>query len=236
MKRASCLVTLLLLLFAIPAWADGDVKYYVKKDVKGYMQDGNDYYGTLYRGESIECTRQGGKCCFETEPGTVCIDASHLSKTRTASRDLFIKKIYGATADSDKGACTSKSDVNPDARTWSYGVELGGDAKTAVVMASFFIEKGDTTVYTPALHKLLIVKNVKSNRCVDINISRQDMKQFLEQYRKVSKLLNVEQDLNLSAKGIFQVYTPAYERNLKNNKAVVEATFPADTSQNWPDR
>jgi hypothetical protein len=216
--------------------ATSEGKYYVQKDVKGFMQDGNDFYGTLYRGESIECTMQGGKCCFETEPGTVCIDATHLSKTKIASRDIFIKKIYAATADSEKGACTSKNNVNPDAFTWSYGVELGGDAKAAVVMATFFIEKGNTIVYTPALHKLLKVKNVKSNNCVEINISRNDIKNFLREYSQESTFLNVEQDLNVGVKGIFQVFTPAYENNLKNNKAVVEATFPADTEENWPDK
>ncbi len=56
--------------------------YFAKEDVKALMKEDNEFYKTFRTGQPVKCAMKDGKCCFETEPGTVCVDASKLSREK----------------------------------------------------------------------------------------------------------------------------------------------------------
>lgn len=205
-------------------------KAYLKRDLSYF-----DGEVTLSKGSTYDCQVGESKCCFEMDIGTVCIPLSELSKTPIKKIDISLAQVTVADAlDTGKNACQTGKPLpdSSDVYIWSYGFKLKSTEKTddeVMVEVSHTLKSGNVQLIQPNLTKHWIGK--VDQKCHSITFGRKDVQSFLDKYHKVSKILNVESDLNVYMDVKIKLFTSRTKPKYKE----LTVRFPADNSLNWPD-
>jgi hypothetical protein len=207
---------------------------YLKNDVKIF--EGSDI---LRRGTEVECTwnRDNKECCYEEEPGTVCIVASELSQKKVPKRDIAIESItYNDSTSAEKDACVKGTDyrVQRDAFKWSYGVRLKNNTDgRAMIYITHIARRGALKLPLPAMTKMWI--GPIDNKCHAFNFTKKDISEFLNSYlRSLGPYLDPALDLNLNVEVVIQVFSEFPEDNYKNNEVKFDALLPINSESDWP--
>lgn len=232
--RTSIAITLLIttFLFTLPGLSvAGDAcKAYLKRDLSYF-----DGEVTLPKGSSYDCQVGKSKCCFEMDIGTVCIPLSELSKTPIKKIDISFAQVTVADATStNKNACKAGKPLpdSSDIYIWSYGFKLNSTEKTddeVMIEVSHTLKSGSVQIIQPNLTKHWIGQ--VDHKCHSIIFTRKDVQSFLDEYHKVSKILDVESDLNVYMDVKIKLFTSRTKPKYKE----LTVRFPADNALNWPD-
>jgi hypothetical protein len=178
------------------------------------------------------------ECCFEVEAGTVCVPKSDISSVRVDKRDYYLADIVISDSNNTKAdACASgvPVDQRSDAFIWSYGFNVKSTDRIVdpiLVELAISIRSNGILVSDP-----IIVKRwtgIPDKKCKSLNVTKNDIDEFLNKYRKIKSVLQVENDLNIDATASIQLFSSFKESNYKNNKIEFGVLLPADNSATWP--
>jgi hypothetical protein len=235
MSKSKALIFMLLCGSTVASAQTGTVfRGFVKSDTKIY--DGSEL---LRRGTEIECTinPKNDQCCFEDEPGTVCLPLSELSRKKVPKRDVAIHSVtYNDSASADKDACKHGTDYREgsDEFKWSYGVRLKNNTDgRAMIYVTHIARRGPMRLPLPAMTKMW--SGPIDNKCHAFTFTKSDIREFLNTYRRAFEpYLDPATDLNLGVEVVVQVFAEFPEDNYKNNEIRMNTSLPADSDGEWP--
>lgn len=212
--------------------------WYVTKDVTGYLFEDGEMVGMssvlLRKGEFLNCdsTKLKGKCCFEEQEGTICLDNENLSRKPVPLSDISVRAIkYALDGKSDPCKGRELDAAVKDAFVPSYGVFLDGDKQPKLLSFAFYIKKNGMRIGYPTINKGMIVSG---SGCYRINITKDEIASFIGKYHDVARILNVEVDLNLNVTAELQVVPAGLDVDFSNNQITWETQLPADNVSSWP--
>jgi hypothetical protein len=207
----------------------------------GYLKrDVNIFGGTeiLRMGEQISCeiSDDGKKCCFEDQAGTACVNIDDVSRKKVSKRDVSIASVsVNQSFSANKTACEDGIDPNEksDAFIWSYGVRLQPTVNGRVLIrVSHVAHRGPLTYSLAGMSKIWVGQI--DAKCHPFNFTKDNIKLFLNDYKKSGLFLSPSVDSNLDVEVLVEVFSEFEEENYSNNIKKIKTQIPVDGVGSWP--
>jgi len=193
----------------------------------------------ILQGDQIYCYKiEQGKCFIQDYSGDDEIPLSKLSKEKQPKIDFFLKDIkFTDSKDVKFDACQKGRPLSQlsDAFIWSYGFTVGNNRNNdspVMVEVTHRISYQGRILNSPVIAKTWV--GPADGKCHTIAITKKDIDGFIQKLSKITKIIPVEQDLNVDTQLEIELFAPYSEQTYKNNKIVIETRLPADNSATWP--
>lgn len=207
----------------------------------GYLKrDVSIFGGTeiLRMGEPITCEikKDGKKCCFEDHAGTACVSVADIDRKKVMKRDVSIGSVsVNQSFSADKTACENgvDPDEKSDAFIWSYGVRLQPTVNgRALIRVSHIAHRGPLAYILPGMSKTWVGQ--VDGKCHAFNFTKDNIKTFLDDYKKVGTFLGPSIDSNLDVEVRVEVFSEFEEESYSNNVKKIKTQIPVDGVGSWP--
>lgn len=234
MKKLLVLISFLAtFVFSSSVHAAGGTRYAIEDFT---IFDGNQ---KIRIGDEIYCFQiKQGKCLIQDYEGDDEIPLHRLSIQNQPKIDFFLSSlIFNDSSDAKLNACEDGKPIKQvtDRFIWSYGFIVGNNRKEKVPV---FVEATHRLIYQGRILNYPVISKrwsgIADGKCHYVIITKNDIDQFIDKIPAISKIIAIEQDLNVSTQFSLQLFSPASEQTYDNNSFSLETRLPADNSTSWP--